>query len=427
MTETKQRKRRRPGEGGVNRRPNGTFAAVIELAPDTDGKRRRKFAYAKTEREALAALGKMRRQLEETGDLPTADMPLGKWMTYWLENIAFKRVKPGTFVSYRSAVVHYINPSIGKRPLSRLSLAHVRQMHDYTRSLGCNSTTARKAHRVLAAALNDAVREGRVGRNIASLVPAPAKAVSTRGPLSYAEAVDMLKIAARSEETAARWLAAFLLGARQGELLGLRWDHVDLDAGLIDLAWSLQVINYAHGCGGGCGKTAKGCPQRWLPIPDGFEFERLEENRNLCLLRPKTRTSRRVVPLADALWAALRLHRENAAPNPHGLVWAREDGRPISPKEDWTAWTDLLKAAGIKRKVTLHEARHSTATWLAEEAVAENVIVNLLGHSDVIVNRSYQHLSPATGREALNLLGAKLALPNAAGKASVAVPVGGSG
>lgn len=405
-----EKKRRRPGEGSVSQRANGTYVAIIELDADPEtGKRRRRFAYAKTEAEALKRLGQLRKQLEDTGDLPTGDMPLNKWMTYWLDTIAYERVKPGTFVSYRTAVNQYINPSIGKRPLSRLSPAHVRQMHDYVRGRGCNSTSARKAHRVLAAALKDAVKEGRVGRNVATLVRAPAKAATKRGALSYPEAVRMLRLAEKNEVTASRWLAAFLLGARQGELLGLRWDHLDLDNGLADLAWSLQPVRYAHGCGDTCGrKSARGCPEKYLPIPDGYEYERL--NGNLCLLRPKSRTSQRVVPLADMLWAALRVHRDNWSPNPHDLVWAREDGRPIHPKDDWTAWNALLAAAKIERRVTLHEARHSTATWLADDGVPENVIVNLLGHSDVIVNRSYQHLSPAVGRQALNQLGERLAI-----------------
>lgn len=415
---TKQRKRRRPGEGSVSQRPNGTYVAVVELAPDPKtGKRRRRFLYGKTEAAVLNSLRDARRQLDDSGDLPTSDMLLSKWLTYWLEHIAYDRVKPGTLQSYRTAVTQYLTPSIGKRPLSRLTTTHVRQMHDYVRAKGCNSSTVHNAHVALSVALNDAMREGKVPRNVASLVRRPQKAASKRGALTFPEAKALLTLAANDERTAARWLAAFLLGARQGELLGLRWDYVDLDTGMVDLAWSLQAVRYAHGCtprgeDPTCGKkTGRACPQRVLPIPDGFESEHLDGN--LCLLRPKSRTSRRVIPLPDALWAAFKLHNERTGPNPHGLVWTRPDGRPINPKDDWTAWQDIKTAAGIERKLTLHEARHSTATWLADAGVAENVIVDLLGHSDVIVNRSYQHLSPATGRQALNLLGAQLALPPA--------------
>jgi integrase len=405
-----QHKRRRPGEGGVYQRPNGTYAGVISLGFDATGKRRRRFVYGKTERDVLDQLRELRKQLDTSGDLPTGDITLSKWLTIWLADIAAKRVKPGTLVSYRTAVNRYITPSIGKRPLSRLTPAHVRQMHAHVRDQGCNSTTARNAHRVLAAALNDAIREGRVGRNVAALEPAPRKAVSARGPLSFPEAKALLVEAGKDERTAGRWVAAFMLGARQGEVLGLQWSHVDLTKGLVDIAWSLQRVGWAHGCGGGCGNIARACPMKVLPIPDGYEFRQLDGN--LTLLRPKTDTSRRVVPLPDVLLAALTLRQQQAReePNPHGLVWTRPDGRPIHPRDDWATWKSLLADAGVTRKVTLHEARHSTATWLADDGTPENVIVDLLGHSDVLMTRSYTHLSPATGRQALNALGARLGL-----------------
>lgn len=404
-----ERKRRRPGEGAVTRRANGTYAAVVELASEpVTGKRRRRFVYAKTEREALSRLKDLQRQLDESGDLPTSDWTVGKWLPYWLEHIARDRVKPGTWQSYKSAVDHYLIPSIGKRPLSRLSPEHIRKMHTYVRGLGCNSTTARKAHRVLSIALNDAVKEGKTPRNMASLVRAPAKAVSHRGALSWDEGKKILTVAAKDERTGSRWLAAFLLGARQGELLGLRWAHVDLNAGMADLAWSLQPVRWAHGCAEPCERIARACPQRRLPIPDGFEYEQLDGN--LCLLRPKTDQSRRVLPLPDYLWEALRLLHEQPGPNPHGLVWTRPDGRPVHPRDDWAAWKTLLRAAGIKRSVTLHEARHSTATWLGDSGVPENVAESLLGHSDVLTTRSYTHLSPVIGRAALNQLSERLEL-----------------
>lgn len=407
---------RRPnGMGSVSRRRNGAWCGQIDLGADPDtGKRRRRTVYGRTPSEVETKMKALLRQLDVNGDLPTSDVRLSKWLTDWLEGIARDRVKPTTFPSYRTAVNRYLVPSIGNRPLSRLTTAHVRQMHAFVRAQGCNSTTARNAHRILSVALNDAVREGKVGRNVASLVRAPAKAVSKRGSLSYDEALAIL--AKTEERTAARWLAAFAIGARQGELLGLRWDYVDLHAGEIDLAWSLQRVAYEHGCNPRCAaKTGKGCPQRYLPIPEGFEYERLGDNQALCLLRPKTDSSRRVVPLSDVLWAALRLHAEKSVrePNPHGLVWTRPDGRPIHPRDDWQAWSDLLKTAGIERRVTLHEARHATASWLADADVPENVSIRLMGHSDVTTNRGYQHLSTATGRAALNRIGSRLILPAA--------------
>lgn len=407
------KRRERYGEGSVHQRPNGTWCGQIELGLDASGKRRRKFLYAKTEAELRKKMKVARRQRDDNGDLDTADLTLGRWLDDWLERIAAKRVKPATLRSYRTAVNHHIKPSIGKVRLSRLGATHIRKMHAditgrpskrSTRTL--STTTAHNAHRVLAAALADAVLEGRVGRNIASIVPAPSKDDSDRLGLTASSAVALLTACPDS-----RWLAALLLGLRQGERLGLRWSHVDLDAGIADLAWSLTHVSYAHGCGGACGLTPRRCPKRHLPIPAGMRHEPLEGN--LVLMAPKTRGSRRIVPLPDPLLHALRAQHDITSGRRFDLVWCDDDGSPIEPKQDWQDWQDALKQAGLP-KVTLHEARHTCASLLLELGVDVKVIGSILGHSQVTTTRGYQHASVDLSRAALAGLAQRLELPAAA-------------
>lgn len=410
------KRRERYGEGSVHRRPNGTWCGQIELGLDANGKRLRRTVYAKTETALRKKMKAERRVLDETGSLPTADAQLARWLDDWLERVAAKRVKPATLRSYRTAVEHHIKPSIGKVRLSRLSAAHIRKMHaDITGRTSkrgkqtLSTTTAHNAHRVLAAALADAVLEGRVGRNIASIVPAPSKAESDRLGLTATSAVALLTAAPDS-----RWLAALLLGLRQGERLGLRWSHVDLDAGIADLAWSLTHVSYAHGCGDTCGLTPRRCPKRHLPIPAGMRHEPLEGN--LVLMAPKTKGSRRIVPIPDPLLQALRVQHDITSGRRFDLVWCEEDGSPIEPKQDWQDWQAALEKANLP-KVTLHEARHTCASLLLELGVDVKVIGSILGHSQVTTTRGYQHASVELSRAALAGLARRLALPAAAATA----------
>lgn len=408
--------RRLRGDGTIYKRPNGTYAGQVDLGHDIEDRRRRRTVYGRTQEDVQKKMRALLRQLEEHGDLPTADMTLEKWLTYWLDTIAAKRLKPNTFRSYRTSVNEHIIPSIGKRRLSRLSPAHIRQMHDDLIRRGKSSTTALNAHRVLSVALNDAVRDGTVPRNIAALVTAPSKAANKRQALTVEEAVKVLQAGAE-DRLGTRWLAAFLLGLRQGERLGLRWSYLDLEAGVADLSWALQRVPYAHDCGEydaklkvwPCKRTARSCPHRRLAIPAGMEYEPLKGN--LVLMRPKTKGSRRVVALIEPLRLAL-LRRQEAAkgePNPHDLVWCDEDGSPIDPRDDWQDWRDLFAKAKV-RPVTLHEARHTTATLLLEAGVDPKVIGEVLGHSDIVVTQGYQHVSLALQRQALNALGSRLEL-----------------
>lgn len=427
MTETLDKRRRQRGEGAVyphHRDENGKvtrYAGQLDLGWSADGRRRRRTIYGRTQAEVIRGMAKLRRQLEEAGDLPTADTTLGKWLDYWLREMAAERLKPNTLRSYRTAVREHIKPSIGRHRLGKLSTQHIRHMHQALRDRGLSSTTALNAHRILSVALNDAVREGRVPRNVAALVRAPAKAVNKRTALTAEEAIKVLRVAAE-QPLGTRWLAAFVLGIRQGERLGLRWSFLDLEAGVADVSWALQRVTYEHGCAPArrdptCGKKrGASCPQRRLQIPDGQEYEVLDGN--LVLMRPKTEGSRRVVAIIEPLRLALLRRRADVEAErasyeiDHDLVWCRPDGRPIDPRDDWSDWRALLTAAGV-RAVTGHEARHTTATLLLELGVAPRVVQELLGHSEMVTTQGYQHVSVALQREALDHLGQLLELPAA--------------
>ena len=406
-------KRRDPGDGAVYQRPNGTWSAQLDLGLGTKGERRRKTVYGKSKPEVLRKLNEARQQLRERGDLATSETQLGKWLDYWLLEIAGKRVKPKTLATYRSAVEHQIKPSIGTIRLGRLSAAHLRKMHNDIMA-DLSPTTAHHAHRVLSSALKDARIEGRVSHNIASEVSAPSKADSERTGLSAKAAMRVLSKA----EGDGRWLLALLYGMRQGERLGLRWSHVDFETNLLDLSWSLARISWAHGCVPDgteptCDRTKRSCPAKRLPIPKGMKNVKLE--RNYVLLTPKTKGSIRVVPMIPPIRIMLQ-QRLNAvqAERPgyttdHDLVWCEPNGGPIDPRDDWQAWTDLLERAKIPH-VTLHEARNTAATLLLEAKVDAKIIGAILGHSQIVTTRGYQTVGVELASQALEGLATTLQL-----------------
>lgn len=412
--------RRMPGDGSVYQRADGRWAATLEVPGGIT--RRRKTVYGRTQREALQRLAEARRNLEQ-GDHSTASLTVEKWLRYWLDEIAEPNVKPRTAATYRSYVEQHLIPALGRRRLDKLAPQQIREMHRAVEATGASATTVLHAHRILSTALTAAVRDGKVLRNVAELVPAPRRAPSTRKGLTAGHAKDVLRIAGRDDaRLASRWLFAFLTGTRQGEALGLRWDRLDLDRGVADIAWTLQRIPYRHGCGDRsksgwpCGrKGADRCPNRRLNVPRGLEHEVIDGN--LALVRPKTKSSSRIIPLAEPLRLALiqrraQYEQERAAyPVDHRLVWTRgaKDGRPLEPRRDYESWLALLDAAGAPR-ATLHETRHTTATLLLEAGLDAHVIAAMLGHSDVITTRGYQHVSDALTRAAADRLGGMLAL-----------------
>lgn len=401
-----ERKRQHRGDGTLYQRPDGLWCAQVEVGY-VNGKRRRKTIYDRNYDRAVKKRDAAKRE-RDAGILATTNPTVEKWMRQWLDEIAADKVKPRTLATYRSYVEVHIIPTLGKVRLNKLTADHVDQLH--AAMSGKSSTTRLHAHRILGTALEVARKRRLIPHNaVTENEHAPRKAVPDRDALTADEAKAVLG-AVGDDRNASRWWAAFLTGARQGELLGLRWSHVDLELGYIDLAWTLQRVPYRHGCDPACGKKrAASCPDRRLFVPDGIEWHHL--TGNLCLLPPKTEGSRRLVPLLPAMVAALTLHRERTKdePNPHGLVWHHPDGRPLDGRRDWQQWRDLLDEAGVA-KSTLHEARNTAATLLLEAGVDPRVIAAILGHSRLVTTRDYQTVSLEMARSAVASLGQTLGI-----------------
>ena len=393
---------REKGTGSIfQREQDGMWVARLEL-PSDGTKRRRKTIVRKNKADAIAALREAKKDLERAGDLATSSPTVEQWMNQWLDRIAAPRLKPNTLVAYRGSATRYIVPSIGNVRLDKLTPQHVRKMHDYARQ-GRSSTTALQAHRVLAKALTDAEREGRVTRNVATLVDAPAKAHAVRDALDADQARTLLVSTAGDPLHAAMWSVALLAGLRQGERLGLTRDAVDLDTGMLTVSWQLQRLKWEHGCDGTCGKKRAGsCPQRKVDIPAGQEAHQI--HGGLWHLRPKSRAGWRQVPVAPLLHEVLTRYLDDHQPGDRGLIFTRPDGHPIDPSDDTAAWDQSLRDAGLP-DVVLHSARHTTATLLHALGADEQTRMQILGHSSATVTAGYTHIANSITADYMGRLG----------------------
>lgn len=393
-------KPRRPrGDGALYKRADDQWIGRVELPIGGDGKRRFKTVSSKNRNVAIRKLKALRADVAAGKIAVTSSATVEQWLNRWLTDVHKRRVRPNTFAGDERIVRLHIIPHIGRRRLDQLTPAHVLAMHDAIDS----SSNARKAHGHLVKALKDAERFGMVTRNVAALVDKPGHVQAKRKPLTAEQAKQLLKTAINTNDPfASRWAAALLLGARQGELLGLQWSRVDLDAGEVDLSMQLQVINPVHGCGDRhsdgswpCGRKRPGaCPQHRWDLPRGFKHQQLDGS--LFLTPPKTRG--RVVPIPAPLWAMLEnVQNGQSGQNPHDLVWHHPDGKPIDRYTDYDNWQAALATAGLP-PAPLHVARHTTATLLALANVPESVGMAILGHASVQVHRGYAHGNTALSR-----------------------------
>jgi integrase len=422
-------KRRAPGEGGLFQRKSDLMWVGVVDVPTLDGRRRQARVYSTDYAKCVEKLRKLQDNVTK-GIIPSPSTTVARWLDYWLEHIRGPHVRPKTRAFYEEAIRLHLKPALGKKRLDRLTAQEVR-------GALAGITTSRnrqRAYQVLNMALDSAIGDGMLARNVCDAVTKPEHLPADRIAFTADQAKTILRTAIAIEASrdaisadpamATRWATAFLSGARQGEVLGLEWDRVDLEHGVFDFAWQLQQLKMTHGCppGNHCGrKRPSYCPQARWDFEDGFEYRKC--HKSLVWTRPKTGSGTRVVPIIPGLLAMLRAHaaapggplHAAAAPNPHNLVWHYPDGRPIGPTDDYEYWQALLVTAGItepkepgslvpKTPIPLHSARHSTATLLQAAGVTEEVRMKIMGQSSVAAHRGYIHVDQTQTRAALGQL-----------------------
>ncbi|WP_316771413.1 tyrosine-type recombinase/integrase [Streptomyces sasae] len=189
-------KRRANGEGTITSRADGRYqAAAYVYRPD--GTRTRKFVYGKTRREVADKLTELQEKTRQGIPAAESTMAFGDYLTYWLAVIASQRLKPSTLNSYEGLTRLYIRPALGKKRLNRLSPADVRRfLSEFKVSCLCclrgadeerpedkrsccavgrccerrpSARTVQYVHAVLRSALQQAMREELIARNVARI------------------------------------------------------------------------------------------------------------------------------------------------------------------------------------------------------------------------------------------------------------------
>lgn len=362
------------GESSIHQDALGRWHGYVSIGTAGDGRRDRRHVSGVRRADVVRKV----RALEEARDagvMPAAGKSptVADWLNHWLTTIAVRRLKPRTLDSYSSQVRNHLIPQLGHYRLDRLQPEHLERAYAALEEEGLSAASVLLNHRILSRALRIAVQRGRIGRNVAQLVGPPTVVRPEIIPLTGPEARAVLA-AARDLPNGARWTVALALGLRQGEALGLRWDDVDLTAGVITVRRALQR----------------------------------QKGKGLVLVEPKSAAGRRRLVLPEPLKDALVVHqqaqdqaRREAGDywQEHGFVFCQPDGRPIGAPADWGAWKALLRAAGV-RDARLHDARHTAATLLLQQGVPARVAMQVLGHSQLSMTMHYTHVVEELAQEA---------------------------
>jgi integrase len=356
-----------PAKGdGISKRKDGRYMARYTIhTPDGP---KRKTIYGRKYKEVEKKLAEARGNAARGLTFDAGNLTIGEWLDRWLQDAVADTVRPVTFAKYEQIVRNHAKPALGRLRLQTLNPAHVRGLYREKLDSGLSPRTVQYIHVTLNKALKQAVMDGLIPRNVCEAVKPPRPQKREIAPLSPGQARRFLK-ACQGERLEALFVLAVHTGMRQGELLGLHWEDVDLQAGALRVRMTLAQTN------------------------DGP-----------VLAAPKSAKSRRRIKLTGASVEALKRHRAaqhterrkiGGLWEDRGLVFPNRIGGFLSPY----LLTDgplkrPLERAGLPT-IRFHDLRHTCATILLSRGVHAKLVQELLGHATISITLdTYSHVLP---------------------------------
>lgn len=336
----------------------------------------------KTKKEAADWIAEQRLKMDK-GQMSVVKSPrLGDWMDQWF---AMRTVSPRTIMQEKNRRKLYFGP-LEKIPLDKLTAGTIKRWLDSldkkfrARKPGVGEPhNLRHCYALLSSVINGAIDDGLLTFNPLTGVKRPKVPPAKPKYLSEEELDRFLKIDWGPPEDPRRMAVMLMLwlGLRRGEALGLAWEDVDLETGVISIRKQLARV------------IVNGKVDRSLLIRSDL----------------KTDYSRRSLAASPGLLDALRSLRNllPSPPRPTDFVVSFANGQPIDP-DHFAKWMKTTAAAGGV-EVSPHRLRHTAATTMLNKVGSLEEVSALLGHADIKTTSIYARITPDTRHAAAKALG----------------------
>jgi len=352
-------KRRSNNEGSIfKENSTGSWVAEISL-PDGARKRKR----SKSQQVVREWLQASINQLKQ-GNLVVDDrVTVSEFIDRYFNDVARHNLRPKTLESYESLIRIHIKPGLGHYRLSALNPLIIQKFYSDKLNAGLSKRTVQFIHSILHKALNQALRLGLVYRNVTDLVDHPNPKRKAPEVWSIEEVKKFLN-AVKDHRFFVIYLLSVYLGMREGEVLGIYFEDVDILHRTIHVKHAVQALK------GG-----------------------------LVVTEPKTESSKRAVSIPSSIISILTDYLYVQKRN-QGLIFTTSSGKPISPRNLVRHFKSAIKETGLPN-IRFHDLRHTHASLLLAAGVHPKIVQERLGHSQISLTLdTYSHVIPSLQLEA---------------------------
>ena len=369
-------KKRANGEGSIRKRKDGRWEGRYTAGHDPEtGKAIYKNVLGKTQAEVKE---KLKQAIGETQALDVTKVgkyTIGQWMEVWFQDYAKIKVRPSSHQTYQGYIHNHIRPNIGEIPLEKLTSLDLQKFYKKLltqgrvdrveakgQPKGLSAKTVRNIHQILSSALKLAQEQRLILTNPAEGCALPRVEHQEMKTLTTVQLASFFR-EARESGVFELYYLELATGLRRGELLGLKWEDIDLDRGDLRVRRQISRIN---------GEVVE------APL--------------------KTKNAYRTLPLAEDTVSVLKEQRRKVGNSP--WVFPSPNGGPISPDSVLHMLHRVLKRAGLP-KVRFHDLRHTFATLALQNGVDVKTVSGMLGHfSAGFTLDTYAHITSAAQRQA---------------------------
>ena len=362
-------------EGSIRKRGAKSWEITLDLGRDENGKRdRRYFTVRGTKKQAQQRQRELLTELDG-GAVPSSErIKMRDWLDRWMLDCIVGHQSEATRERYGGIIKNHLKPSVGHIELRKLSPMQVQSLQQKLLQDGMHPKGVNLVRTVLSGSMNHALSLEMIMRNPVSATKAPPDPDHEVQPAPMEAVLVMLRLAADEED----WVYPALhmlvyTGVRRGELLGLRWDHIDLDSGEVRIEYSL-----------------------------------VRRSNKLILTKPKTAEGVRTINLDAGTVEVMRRYRARqerhkaamvGAYEDNGVVFADELGRWLNPMRLTRVVASLAKKVGHP-EAQPHNLRHFHATVSLKREHNIAVVSQRLGHANpAITLKVYSHVMPGWQQE----------------------------